>query len=134
MSHCYFTRLNLKKIGPLQFCLLALLGTHRNPKQKYFLKSCEGFLRAILTGQGHSVPVWKTAKMAKWLYLKCYESVIVWLYPETVLIWEDKLDYLKNPSCDFKNYFCLVFLWIPSNVGRQNQISETISLRLNMVK
>ena len=25
-----------------------------------------------------------------------------------VLIWEDKLDYLKNPSQDFKNYFCLV--------------------------
>ena len=24
-----------------------------------------------------------------------------------VLIWEDKLDYLKNPSQDFKNYFCI---------------------------
>ena len=37
-----------------------------------------------------------------------------------VLIWEDKLDYLKNPSQDFKNSFCLGFLWIPSNAGRQN--------------
>ena len=37
-----------------------------------------------------------------------------------VLIWEDKLDYLKNPSLDIKNYFCLGFLWIPSKAGRQN--------------
>ena len=27
VSHCYFTRLNLKKMRPLLFCLLALLGT-----------------------------------------------------------------------------------------------------------
>ena len=37
-----------------------------------------------------------------------------------VLIWEDKLDYLKNPPQDFKNSFCLWFLWISSNAGRQN--------------
>ena len=37
-----------------------------------------------------------------------------------VLIWEDKLDYLNNPSKDFKNYFCLWFLWISSNAGGQN--------------
>ena len=37
-----------------------------------------------------------------------------------VLIWEDKLDYLNNPSQDFKNSFCLWFLWISSNAGRQN--------------
>ena len=45
ISHCYFTRLNLKKMGPLQFCLPALLEIHRNHKQKEFSKSCEGFLR-----------------------------------------------------------------------------------------
>ena len=44
-SHCYFTRLNLKKTGPLQFCLPALLKIHKNHTQKEFLKSCEGFLR-----------------------------------------------------------------------------------------
>ena len=44
-SHCYFTRLNLKKMGPLQFCLPVFLGIHRNPKQKEFLNSCEGFLK-----------------------------------------------------------------------------------------
>ena len=44
-SHCYFTRLNLKKMGSLQFCLPALLEIHRNHKQKELSKSCEGFLR-----------------------------------------------------------------------------------------
>ena len=42
---CYFTRLNLKRISPLKFCLPALLGIDRNPRQKVFLKSSEGFLR-----------------------------------------------------------------------------------------
>ena len=37
-----------------------------------------------------------------------------------VLIWEDKLDYLNNPSQDFKKSFCLWFLWIFNNAGRQN--------------
>ena len=48
-KHYYFTRLNFKKMGSLQFCLLALLGIYRHPMQKEFLKSCEGFLRATLT-------------------------------------------------------------------------------------
>ena len=33
---------------------------------------------------------------------------------------EDKLDYLKNPLLDFKNQFCLGFLCIPNNDGKQN--------------
>ena len=36
------------KMGPLQFCLLVLLGIHRNPKQKYFFNSLEGFLRYVI--------------------------------------------------------------------------------------
>ena len=28
-----------------------------------------------------------------------------------VFIWEDKLDYLKNPSQDLKKSFCLGLLW-----------------------
>ncbi len=28
-----------------------------------------------------------------------------------VLIWEDKLDYLKNPSQDLKNSFCFGFFF-----------------------
>ena len=41
--HCYFTRLNLKKMGPLQFCLPVFLGIHRNPKQKEFSNSLRDF-------------------------------------------------------------------------------------------
>ena len=83
-SH-FFTRSNLKKMGPLLFCLLPLLGIHRHPMQKEFLKSCEGFLRAALTVHGHPGSVWNIAKMAifdpcmefvifwaKWLHLRCY--------------------------------------------------------------
>ena len=38
-SHCYFIRLNPKRISPFQFCLPALLGIHRNPRQKDIFKS-----------------------------------------------------------------------------------------------
>ena len=31
-AHCCFTRSNLLKMGPLQFCLPVFLGIHRNPK------------------------------------------------------------------------------------------------------
>ena len=43
-AHCYFTRLNLRKMGSLQFCLPVFLGIHRNPKRIFFFNSCEGFL------------------------------------------------------------------------------------------
>ena len=33
---------------PIQFCLPVFLGIHRNPKQKEFLNSCEGFLRNLI--------------------------------------------------------------------------------------
>ena len=33
-SHCYSIRSNLKKMGPLQFCLPVCLGIHRDPKTK----------------------------------------------------------------------------------------------------
>ena len=49
VTHCYFTQLNPKRISPF--------------KQKEFLKSTEGFLRAKLTGHSHPSPVWKIAKM-----------------------------------------------------------------------
>ena len=101
--------------------------------QKYILKSCEGFLRAALTVHSHPGPVLKIAKMA--LFDPCMEfefffgpNDFIWGAMKVpfsdfiqkmsqalsssvqVLIWEDKLDYLKNPSQDFKNYFCLGFL------------------------
>ena len=42
--------------------------------QKEFLKSCEGFLRAALSGHGHPGPSWKIAKMA--LFNPCMEFEI----------------------------------------------------------
>ena len=44
-SHCYFIRLNPRKKGTFKFCLPALLGIHRNSKQKQNFRSSEGFLR-----------------------------------------------------------------------------------------
>ena len=79
----------LKKWGLSNFAFqqAALLGIHRHPMQKEFLKSCEGLLRAALTltVHGHPCSAWKIAKMAflirawslkfclaKWLDLMCY--------------------------------------------------------------
>ena len=44
-THCYFIILNSRKKGTFKFCLPALLGIHRNSKQKEFFRSSEGFLR-----------------------------------------------------------------------------------------
>ena len=41
----YSIRLNLKEMGPLQFCLPVFLGIHRNPKQKECFNSRKGFFR-----------------------------------------------------------------------------------------
>ena len=46
-----------EKIFHLKTFYLALLGIHRHPTQKDFLKSCEGFLRAALTVHGHPGPI-----------------------------------------------------------------------------
>ena len=48
-------------------------------------------------------------------------------------IWEDKLDYLNNPSQDFKNSFCLWSLWIFHNAGRQNWRGP-IFLRFDLIE
>ena len=44
ITRCKFIRLNPRKKGPFQFCLPALLGIHRNSKQKEFFRFSEGFL------------------------------------------------------------------------------------------
>ena len=125
-SHCYSIRSNLKKMGPLQFCLLALLGIHRHPMQKEFSKSCEGFLRAALTVLGHPGPVWKMAKMALFDAMKVPFSDFIQKMSQapSMCLSEhksgDEFDYLKNPSRNFKNSFCSRVLWIPSNDGWPN--------------
>ena len=64
----------------------AILGIHRNPNQKESLKSSKGFLRAVLTGHGHSGPLKKLPKLhfltpacnliSLGPYLKYFESAI----------------------------------------------------------
>ena len=44
-SHYIFTIMNHQRISTFQFCFPVLLGIHRNPNKKEFLKSCESFLR-----------------------------------------------------------------------------------------
>ena len=50
---CYFTRLNLKEMGPLQFCLSIFQGTQN---KKIFLNSCVGFLMEAPTRHSHLSP------------------------------------------------------------------------------
>ena len=66
----------LKKTGVSLILPFITLGTHRNPKQKELLKSCEGFLRAALSGHGHLDPFWKIAKMALFDSSMGYENFL----------------------------------------------------------
>ena len=92
-THCYFTRLNLNKMEPLQFCLSISLGILRNPKQKEFFNSYEGFLMAALTGS--AIPA-HSKKLPKWHFL-----TPAWNFGEpNASIWRA----MKVPFCDFIQY------------------------------
>ena len=54
VPHCYLTRLNLRKMGPLQFCLRVFLGVHRNPKQKKILIPVRDFWNKPIYPLGRS--------------------------------------------------------------------------------
>ena len=56
-THCYFTRLNPKRISPFQFCLPAMLGMHRNPKKKRFFEIQQVILEGRTNRQCHHGPV-----------------------------------------------------------------------------
>ena len=43
VSHCIYTIMNHQRISTFQFCSPVLLGTHRNPNWKQFLKPCESY-------------------------------------------------------------------------------------------
>ena len=128
-------------MGPPQFWFSIFPGIHRNPKQKEFFNSCEGFLIAALTGYSHPSPFWKIAKMALFkqeIWKNFGPNAFIWSAmkapfsdfiqnlsqaPSKCLsnwIKVDKWDYFKNPSQELKIYFCLGFLWIPRKTERQN--------------
>ena len=78
LSHCYFIRLNLRKMVPFYFYLLVFLGIFWHLKQKEFLDFCEGFLRVPLTGtaiQAHS------EKMLEWHFFNpCIKFGSFWIF------------------------------------------------------
>ena len=49
---------------PKRWDISVFLGIHWHPKQKDFFKSYVAFLRAGITGHGHSSSFWKMARMA----------------------------------------------------------------------
>ena len=130
---CYFNRLNPKRISPFQFCLPALLGIHRNPTQKEFLKTKQGILEIIqfilsdkhLDGAGRSLrhfldefKHWhfhSPSNEVIWLkkisnYMQGLKSAILAIF-QTGPEWPCPVSTaLKNPSLDFKKKFCFGFL------------------------
>ena len=126
-THCYFTRLDLKKMGPLQICFSIFPGIHRNSKWKEFFYSCEGFLMATITGHGHPIPLWKYAKMARvnpcmkfgifWDQMPSFEvPAILWFYPKFVS-GSVQVQVLIQVDISGLVYFCLGFLYIPRKTG-----------------
>ena len=102
-SHCYFTRLNLRKMGPLQFCLPVFLGIHRNPKQSENFDSCAG--------------IWPKKFSNSMQGLK---SAILAIFREgrdgcALLVQSSRI-----PWWIWKILFAFGCWWIPTNAGRQN--------------
>ena len=111
-----------------------MLGIHRNPNWKEFLRSCESFLRksqfSTLTARIEKLTKWhfwsrawnSKILLVKRLLLKHYEDDIYnniakksqglpnpWFRSVKVENW----DFLKKDSQDFKNSFQFRFPWIP---------------------
>ena len=136
-THCYSIRLNLNKMGPLQFCFPVCLEIHRNPKQKEFFNSCEGFLRLSLLStwiaRGWSprhifdkVPKWHFLSTSnKGIWSKKNSNFMQGLKSAILAIFQIGLGWLcpvsaalKNPSKEFNNHFCFGCRLIPKKTGR----------------
>ena len=64
-THCYFTRLNPKRISPFYFCLPTLLGNRNSlkPKAKRIFEIQQGILKGRTNRARPSRPIWKIVKM-----------------------------------------------------------------------
>ena len=113
----------------------------RHPKQKDFLNSCEGFLRAkwhllspawnfIFLDQIHTF-IWSAKKMTFREFIQNMSKTLSKCLSKWIKV--DKWDYLKNPSQELKSSFCLGFLWIPKKTGRQNWRGP-IFLRFDLIE
>ena len=139
VSHCYFTGLNLKKNGASLILPSSMAMNSSAPNAKRIfeilwgilegrtnsarpsrpcLKNCQNgtfwSMHGIWTFFGPNDFIWGALKVPFYDYTQALSSSV------QVLIWEDKLDYLNNPSKNFKNSACLWFLWISSIAGRQD--------------
>ena len=123
-THCYSTRSNLKQMGPLRFCLPVCLGIHRNLKQKSFL-FVWGIFEIIpfihfyplgwsLRHMLDKVPKWhflSTSNKGIWPkrisnFMQGSKSAILAIF-QTGPWWPCSVSAaLKNPSQEFKNFFC----------------------------
>ena len=130
-SHCYFTIFKHRKKGPP-----ALLVIHRHPKQKGILegrtngaqptrslqKNCQNGTFLPL----HGLWIFFEPNDFIWSALKVWFSDFIqnlFQAPSKCLSKHksgDKMDYLKNPLQNFKNYLCSRVLWIPTDSGWQN--------------
>ena len=119
-AHCYFTRLNLKKNGAFLILLSSIARNSSAPNEKIIFE----ILWGILEGRTNSAQPYQPCLK------NCHNGTFwsvhgIWnFFGPNGFIWGaikvPFFDYLKNPSKDFENPFCLWFLWISSNAGRQN--------------
>ena len=110
------------KMATLQFCLPVFLGIHRNPKQKSFLNSFEGFVKYIqfIHLNKHLDGAWDTSQNGTFIALhmkafgskkfKCREQVI----SENLLVAISKYLVCRQTSiswrkCWIKNIFLICF-------------------------
>ena len=91
----FYIRSNLKKMGPLQFCLPALLNIHRNHKQKVKAWHFNSTSNEVIWPKkiSHSMHGSKSAILA------IFQRGPGWPCNVSAA--------LKNPSPDFKNSFCI---------------------------
>ena len=126
-ANCYFIKLNPRKKGTFIFCLPALLGIHRNSKQKDFFRFTERFnpiylIYPLKKAHGGSLGhFWE--KITKWhfhsaskedIWPKKFSNSMQGLRSAILAIFQTGSGWpgtvsaaLKNPSQDFKNSFCI---------------------------
>ena len=113
-AHYYSTRLNLKKMGPLDG------RTNRAQPSRPILKKMQKW--HFLTPE-RNLPFCDFIQNLSQALSKCLSK---WIKV-------NKWDYFKSPSQELEFSFCLGFLWIPRKTERHN-LRDPIFLRFNLVK
>ena len=80
-----------------------------------------------------STPACNLIFLTKWLHFKRVWMTLFEFIWKCLKLRPAPSKCFKNPLLDFRNAFCLLFLWISSNTGRQTY-KGIILLRFNLVK